>query len=97
PALAADDEDHEILGLARVGHLSWRRRLDVHEAARAERANLPAGFPAGDPRVDEVELVLPVVEVMEALVAGRVDDRVDAERRHAGRLLDFSGGGAPPR
>jgi hypothetical protein len=35
--------------------------------------------------VDEVELVLRVVEVHEALEPGRHHDAVDAERRHAER------------
>jgi hypothetical protein len=43
--------------------------------------------------VDEVELVLLVVVVEEALLARRVDDGIDAERCHPERPADASEAG----
>jgi hypothetical protein len=39
-ALAADDEQHEILGIACVRHEPRRRRLDVEQTALAELLHL---------------------------------------------------------
>ena len=49
------------------------------QAARPEGALLAVDLEAGRAGVDEVELVLGLVEVEEAILAGRVDDPVDAE------------------
>jgi hypothetical protein len=46
--------------------------------------------------VDEVELVLTLVVVVDALLPRRVDDRVDAERGHAERLPDLPEAVAAP-
>src|SRR5438034_727258 len=62
-ALAADDEQHEILRVARVRHAPRRGRLDVAESTCLEDALLALDFDAGRPGVDEVELVLRVVVV----------------------------------
>src|SRR5262245_55502870 len=75
-ALAADDEQHELLRLGRVRHLARRRRLDVDEAARAELSRLAVDLHAGTAAMDEVELVLDVVEVVESFEAGRHHERV---------------------
>src|SRR5262249_43884597 len=85
PALAADDEQHQLLRLARVRDLPRRRRLDVEEAALAKLAHLAADLHARATAVDEVELVLLVVEVREALHPRRHDDAVHADRLHAQR------------
>src|SRR5262249_16706667 len=90
PVLSSHDEENEVLGVARVRDLPWRLRLDVQEAAWAEDALLSVDLGARLPGVDEVELVLRVVEVVEALVAWRIDDRVHAERGHAERLAHLS-------
>ena len=63
---AADNEDHELLGLARVGDLARRLRLDVQQPALAKLAHLAADLYARPAAMDEVELVLLVVEVLEA-------------------------------
>jgi hypothetical protein len=57
----------------------------LQEAAGPENPYLSFDLDARLPRVDEVQLVLRVMEVVEALVSRWVDDRVDAERRHAER------------
>ena len=88
--LAADDEHHELLGLARVRDLARRLRLDVQQPALAELAHLAADLHARPAAMDEVELVLLVVEVLEALEARRIDDPVDAERRHAERAAHLT-------
>ena len=82
--LAADDEDDRLL-VERVRELARRRRLGVEEAALAELARLAVDLDPHAAAVDEVQLVLRVVVVLEALVAGRIDERVHAERRHAER------------
>ena len=64
--LAADDEQDEILGVARVETGPRRRRLDVQQAALAELAHLVADLDARPAAMDEVELVLLVVPVLEA-------------------------------
>ena len=58
----------------------------MEDAARPELARLVTDLDARRARVDEVELVLLVVVVVEALVARRHDDRVDAERLDPERL-----------
>src|SRR6478736_2977471 len=88
--LTADDEDDEILLVARVRELTGSRRLDVAEPAGAELANLAADVEPGCAAVDEVELVLRVVEVVDALGARGHHDRVDAERRHPERHADLA-------
>ena len=73
-----------------------RSRPCAASSTRRGRARPARGFaPRPRPhsrlaRVDEVELVLCVVVVVEALVARRIHDRVDAERRHAERLADLA-------
>ena len=76
--LAADDEHHEVVGAA-IGDASRRRRGDVEEPSRPEQPILALDLHAGRPGVHEVELVLLVVVVEEALVPGRHHDHVDAE------------------
>ncbi len=58
----------------------------MEDAARPELARLVTDLDARRARVDEVELVLLVVVVVEALVSRRHDDRVDAEGLDAERL-----------
>ena len=67
-----------------------RRRRSVQEPARTEVARLAVGLEAGRAGVDEVQLVLGVVVVHEALVARRHHDRVDAERLDPERLADLA-------
>src|SRR5262249_3687315 len=55
------------------------------EAARPELSHLAADLEEGRALVDEVELVLLVVIVLEALESGREHDRVDAEGTDAER------------
>ena len=94
-ALATDHEHHEVVVLTRVRHLAWRRRLDVDEAAGPEEA--PRRRPRPEPGpMHEVQLVLRVVVVVEAGVAGRHHDRVHAEGGHAERLADLAEA-VPPR
>src|SRR3954467_12976022 len=88
--LAADDEQHELVGVACVPELARRRRLGVEEPALAELASLAADLDAGAAAVHEVQLVLLVVVVKEPLEAGRIDDAVDAERRDAERSADLA-------
>ena len=88
-AFAADDEDDCVI-IERIRQLARRRRLAVEEPACLE---IPRLAPDVDPdlsAVDEVELVLRVVVVVEAVIAGGVDERVDAERRHAERSADLA-------
>ena len=87
--LGADDEQHEVV-VAGVRDPSRRRRPDVEDAAGAELARLVTDLDARRARVDEVELVLLVVVMVEALVSGRHDDRVDAEGLDAERLADLA-------
>src|SRR5882757_5958248 len=87
--LAADDEDDRVL-LERIRELARRCRLAMEEAARAELAGLALDLDDHRPAVDEVELVLLVVVVLEALVAGRVDDRVHAEGGDAEGAADLA-------
>ena len=91
--LAADDEDDRLF-VERIRHLARRRRLDVEQAARGDLARLALDLDLDAPAVDEVQLVLRVVEVVGALVLGRVDGRVDAERRDAERRADLPEAGA---
>src|SRR5207244_4782434 len=86
--LPADDEQDEILAAGGVRDLAGSRRLDVEEPARAELAHLALDFDARPAAVHEVELVLEVVVVAEALEAGRHHHRVDAERGDAQRAPD---------
>ena len=62
----------------------------MEEPARPEDSLLALDDHSRLARVDEVELVLGVVVVEEALVARRIDGRVDAERRDAERLADLA-------
>src|SRR5215472_8153202 len=88
-ALAADDE-HDQVVVAGVRELARRRRLDMAQAAGAELAHLPIDLEPRRALVHEVELVLDVVIVLEALVSGRHHDRVDAERVDAERPPDLA-------
>ena len=72
--------------VAGVRDAARRRRADVEDAAGPELARLVADLDPRRARVDEVELVLLVVVVVEALVSGRHDDGVDAEGLDAERL-----------
>ena len=65
PVLAADDEQHQVFGVARVRDGPPRRRLDVQQSALAELVNLVADLDARAAAMDEVELVLIVVPMME--------------------------------
>src|SRR5436309_415591 len=87
-ALAADHEQHEVLALGRIRDAPWRGRFGVEEPARPELANLAFHLDLRTAAVHEVELVLGVVVVTEALHARREDDRVDAERGYAERSPD---------
>ena len=87
--LAADDEDDEIVvslafdTLRGVVESTWKSppgRVSV--LALDDHSRLA--------RVDEVELVLGVVVVEEALVRRRIHRRVDAERRDTERLADLA-------
>src|SRR5215471_12292206 len=88
-ALATDDE-HDQIVVAGVRELARRRRLDVAHAAGAELAHLPFHLEPRRALMDEVELVLDVVVVLEALEPGRHHDRVDAERVDAERPPDLA-------
>ena len=59
-------------------------------AAFAELAHLAADLDLRAAAVDEVELVLLLVEVEEALEARRIDDAVDAESRDAERAAHLA-------
>src|SRR5262249_45902679 len=74
------DEHDEVLRVARVRDLARRRGLDVQEPSRPEDSLLALHLDVRLPRVDEVELVLGVVEVVEPLVSGWHHDGVHAER-----------------
>src|SRR6476646_7391288 len=85
PVLAADDQQHEIFGVARVRDSPPRRRLDVQQPALAELVNLVADLDPCATAMHEVELVLGVVPMMETREPRRQDERADAERCHAQR------------
>jgi hypothetical protein len=87
-ALAADDVDDRLL-VERVRHTARGRGLGVEEPALAELPRLPRHVDPDAAAVDEVELVLEIVVVVEALEVRRVDDRVDAERGDAERRADL--------
>jgi hypothetical protein len=70
-ALAADDEDDRVL-VERVRQLPRGRRLAVEEAAFAELSRLTVDVDDNLAAVDEVQLVLCVVVVQEAVEAGLV-------------------------
>src|SRR5690349_720819 len=78
--LAADHEHDEVLAVARVREPSRHGRLDVHQAALADLAGLVGDLEPRAAAVHEIELVLPLVEVEEALEVRRHHDRVGAER-----------------
>src|SRR5690242_15727302 len=80
--LAADHEDDRGL-VERVRDRAARGGLGMEEPALAEVARLALGLDADPAPVDEVELVLHVVVVREALVTRWVVDGVDAEPRDA--------------
>src|SRR3989442_2148232 len=88
-ARAAHDQHDQVL-VAGVREAARRRRRDVDERAGTERALLAVDLEARRPLVDEVELVLRVVVVQEALEAGRHHDRVHAERGYAERRADLA-------
>src|SRR5262249_41193956 len=81
-AAATDDEDDRVL-VERVPELARCRRLRMEETAGLEVPRLLADVDAHLPAMDEVELVLRVVVVLEALVPGRIDERIHAERGHS--------------
>src|SRR5204862_5211524 len=83
-ALAADDEQDQVV-VAGVRELARRRRLDVAQTTGAELAHLPFHLEPRRALVDEIELVLEVVVVLEALEPGGHHDRVDPERLDAER------------
>ena len=93
-ALAADDEDDEIV-VGAVRDQSLRRRLDVHEAALADLVLVAVERERRGAAVDEVQLVLSVVVVVRPFVARREHERVDAERGHAERLRGSCGTRSP--
>src|SRR3954462_12737559 len=92
--LAADHEQHELFVVARIREPAWRRRLDVDECAGADLPLLAADLGARATAVHEVELVLFVVVVQEALEPRRVDDPVHAERGHAELATNLAEAGA---
>src|SRR5436305_2804996 len=79
--LAADHEYDEIVALACIREPARHRRLDVHQTALAELARLVGDLEACSTAVDEVQLVLLLMEMAEALEARRHHDHVGAERR----------------
>jgi len=87
--LAADDED-DCVFVERIRELARRRRLAVEEPAFAELAGLAVDLYEHLAAMDEVQLVLRVVVVEDAVVAGRIDERVDAERRDAEWRADLA-------
>src|SRR6185436_9830695 len=89
PALAADDEHHEVLAAA-VRDPARRGRRDVEHPARAEQPLLVAHLYARRPGVDEVQLVLLVVVVVEPGVVRRHHDDVHPERLDAERLAHLA-------
>src|SRR5690242_961243 len=93
---AADREQHEVVA-AGVPEPPRRGRLDVHRAPRPEVERLALDLEPGHPRMDEVELVLAVVEVVEPFRAGRQDDGVHAERRDAQLLAQLAEDAGPER
>src|SRR4029079_265236 len=77
-----DRENDEVI-VARVPEAARRGRLDVAGSARAELELLSIHLEAGDPPVDEVELILLFVKVFEPLGARREHECVRAEGRDA--------------
>src|SRR5689334_767122 len=94
--LAADDEQHELLAVARVPELARRRGVGVGAPALAELARLAAALDASTSAIQKVDLVLLVVLVEQALEARRAHHAVDAERRHAERCAHLATAGALP-
>src|SRR5438128_3274045 len=88
--LAADHEQDEILRVARVRDAAGRRRFDMDQPAFSDLARLAADLHERSPAVNEVELVLPLVEVEEAFEARRHHDPVDAERLDAQSAPDLA-------
>src|SRR5947199_589524 len=88
-ALAADDDDDRVL-VERVGDLARRLGLAVEEPAGVEITCLPLDFDTHAASVHEVELVLRVVEVPDAVVAGRIHDRVHTEGGHTQCRADLA-------
>src|SRR3954452_3118696 len=92
--LAAGDQDGRVTvadGLRRADRLG----VHAHDPARPERVlRAVAELELDLAVVDEVELLLLVVEVARAGVAGREHERVDAERGHAERTTDLAKAGA---
>src|SRR5439155_5709542 len=81
--LAADDHVDGVVGTG-VHDLADRRRVDAGEAAGSEAVAGPvAELHLDRPLVDEVELLLLVVKVAAAVVAGGKHDGVDTKRRDA--------------
>jgi hypothetical protein len=92
PLFTTDDEHDEVL-VGPVVDLPRGRGFDVDDAARPEVERVTVDFERCTPAVDEVELVLLVVIVEKALLAGRVYDRIDTERRHPERPPDAAEAG----
>src|SRR5207244_3088375 len=70
----------EVFGVARVRNAAGCRRLEMDQPAFADLTRFGADLHERTTAVDEVELVLPLVEVQEAR---RHHDPVDAEGRDA--------------
>jgi uncharacterized protein len=85
---AAHYEEDQVF-IAGVRDLARRRRLYMADAALAELAGLTVNFEPRRSTVDEIELVLLIVVVQEALQARRVHDHVDSEGRDAERLANL--------
>src|SRR5581483_10657784 len=83
--LAADDDQHRFL-VEGIVDRPRSRRLAVEEPARPELAALAFDLDDDSPGMDEVELVLLVVVVREALMPRWKHEAVDAERRDSERL-----------
>ena len=90
-AAGAPDADVDGVGVGRlVAQRADRRGVDAHEVAGPERELVVAQRERDPARVDEVELLLALVEVAPAAVAGRHHDRVHAEGRHAELLAHLA-------
>ncbi len=91
---AADAQVDGLLGVRGVAEAPDGRGVDASEPAGAEHVVLlGVALAEGEldlAAVDQVELLLAVVEVGAAGVAGRHDDRVDAERLHVELAPDLA-------
>lgn len=86
--LPTDDEQNQILGTT-VPHLSLRRRGGMEKPTGRKQSRLAVNLDFGRSGMHEVQLVLLIVVVQEALVARRHDDGVDAERLDSHALPDL--------